>query len=116
MPNNVIRFRDAGRRKQRFSPRRRRPDLVRRCLYAAFSLIFFVTLGIQAWQYRGGLIAAVTPGCSIKGNVSPNTGERIYHAPGQSYYAETRVKLFSNERWFCTEAEAVAAGFRRARL
>ncbi len=30
-------------------------------------------------------------GCSIKGNVSIETGERIYHVPGQRYYDATRI-------------------------
>ncbi|SFB58648.1 hypothetical protein SAMN03159496_05441 [Rhizobium sp. NFR07] len=34
---------------------------------------------------------SVSPSCRIKGNVSINTGERIYHVPGQIYYEETRI-------------------------
>jgi endonuclease YncB( thermonuclease family) len=52
--------------------------------------------------------------CTIKGNISGN-GERIYHVPGQQHYAGTRIDPGRGERWFCTEAEAVAAGWRRAR-
>lgn len=52
----------------------------------------------------------------IKGNISRNTGERIYHVPGQQYYDETVVNEAAGERWFCTEAEAVAAGWRRAKV
>lgn len=55
-------------------------------------------------------------GCDIKGNVSVNTGERIYHLPGQDYYAETVIDLGYGERWFCSEAEARAAGWRRSRV
>ncbi len=52
-------------------------------------------------------------GCVIKGNIS---GERrIYHVPGQAFYPETRIDAEKGERWFCTEAEAQAAGWRRAR-
>jgi hypothetical protein len=54
-------------------------------------------------------------GCSIKGNISKNTGERIYHSPGQEYYAQTRINWFSGERWFCSEADARAAGWRKSR-
>jgi hypothetical protein len=57
----------------------------------------------------------VIAGCPIKGNISKNTGERIYHMPGQEHYAETRIDLFSGERWFCSEADARAAGWRKAR-
>lgn len=52
--------------------------------------------------------------CNIKGNVSIGSGERIYHVPGQEYYDETRISPQYGERWFCSEAEARAAGWRRA--
>ena len=54
-------------------------------------------------------------GCSIKGNISINTGERIYHMPGQEHYWETKISPQYGERWFCTEDEARAAGWRKAR-
>ena len=53
--------------------------------------------------------------CNIKGNISINTGERIYHVPGQEHYDETIISPQYGERWFCSEAEARAAGWRRAR-
>ena len=55
-------------------------------------------------------------GCAIKGNVSINSGERIYHVPGQEFYDETRISFRHGERWFCSEAEARQAGWRKARL
>jgi hypothetical protein len=67
----------------------------------------FVTLEGR-WQWP--------PGCTIKGNISPDTGERIYHLPSDAFYDRTRISLLWGERWFCTEAEARAAGWRRARL
>ncbi|WP_055087051.1 thermonuclease family protein, partial [Jannaschia donghaensis] len=51
--------------------------------------------------------------CSIKGNISDNG--RIYHLPGDRYYARTRIAERSGERWFCSEADARAAGWRRTR-
>lgn len=56
---------------------------------------------------------APVPGCVIKGNVS-RSGERIYHLPGQSHYDEVRLRPGDGKRWFCTEEEARAAGWRRA--
>lgn len=53
--------------------------------------------------------------CNIKGNVSTR-GERIYHVPGQKYYDETRISRSHGERWFCSEEEARAAGWRRSRV
>jgi endonuclease YncB( thermonuclease family) len=47
-------------------------------------------------------------GCAIKGNRN-RKGQWIYHLPGMPYYDRTRP-----EELFCTEAEAQAAGYRRA--
>lgn len=49
--------------------------------------------------------------CNIKGNVSINTGERIYHVPGQKFYAETKISPRYGERWFCSETDARAGGW-----
>lgn len=57
---------------------------------------------------------ATVEGCKIKGNIS-SKGERIYHMPGQEHYDRTRISVSKGERWFCSEAEARAAGWRRAR-
>ena len=51
--------------------------------------------------------------CRIKGNIGA-TG-RIYHQPGQRDYTATRIDPAAGEVWFCTSAEAEAAGFRAAR-
>lgn len=53
--------------------------------------------------------------CLIKGNISFDTGEKIYHLPGQKYYDSTTINPAYGERWFCTEAEAQAAGWRKSR-
>ncbi|WP_245268994.1 thermonuclease family protein [Mesorhizobium sp. WSM2561] len=53
-------------------------------------------------------------GCNIKGNISAE-GERIYHVPAQKFYSATKITETKRERWFCSEAEAVAAGWRKAR-
>lgn len=52
--------------------------------------------------------------CNIKGNISSG-GDRIYHLPGQEHYTQTRILIGKGERWFCSEAEARAAGWRPAR-
>ncbi len=51
--------------------------------------------------------------CLIKGNISSNG--RIYHVPGGKYYERTGIDESSGERWFCSEADARAAGWRRSR-
>lgn len=52
--------------------------------------------------------------CNIKGNIN-GRGERIYHVPGGGLYDDTQVSTRAGERWFCSEAEARAAGWRRSR-
>ncbi|WP_075293385.1 hypothetical protein [Pararhizobium arenae] len=52
--------------------------------------------------------------CDIKGNISINRGERIFHVPGQENYLDTKIRANYGERWFCSEAEARAAGWRKA--
>lgn len=56
---------------------------------------------------------APTGACIIKGNISGSG--RIYHMPHNRDYANTRINEGRGERWFCTEAEARAAGWRPAR-
>jgi hypothetical protein len=53
-------------------------------------------------------------GCNVKGNISYNGGQKIYHVPGQKYYWRTRVNWISGERWFCSEMAARQAGWRRS--
>ena len=52
--------------------------------------------------------------CRIKGNIN-RRGERIYHMPGSRWYARTKISPQKGERWFCSEAEARAAGWRPPR-
>lgn len=54
----------------------------------------------------------VRSSCRIKGNISGSG--HIYHVPGSEYYEQTRINTSKGERWFCSEAEARAAGWRRA--
>ena len=60
-------------------------------------------------------MASAPAGCTIKGNISISSGKRIYHMPGQTHYARTKISLAKGEKWFCSELEAQAAGWRRAR-
>lgn len=56
---------------------------------------------------------APDPACAIKGNIS-RSGQ-IYHMPHNRDYARTVINPAMGERWFCSEAEARAAGWRAAR-
>jgi phosphatidylserine/phosphatidylglycerophosphate/cardiolipin synthase-like enzyme len=50
--------------------------------------------------------------CAIKGNVN-RKGEKIFHVPGSRDYARVTI-TGAEERMFCSEAEATAAGWRPA--
>lgn len=78
-----------------------------------------------AWEYRAdrrdarttpmGNTRSAPPGaCRIKGNINAE-GTRIYHVPGSRWYDRTRVDESRGQRWFCSEAEARAAGWRPPR-
>lgn len=84
---------------------------------------------VAPWDYRaGGRAKTSTPsapvqlmdsgsqtsGCAIKGNLNKH-GECIYHVPGSRYYSRTKISPSKGEQYFCTIAEAVAAGCRAPR-
>ena len=50
-------------------------------------------------------------GCPIKGNITRHS-QRIYHAPWSPWYRKTSVDARKGERWFCSEREALDAGWR----
>ncbi len=53
-------------------------------------------------------------GCAIKGNINGD-GDRIYHTPDSPAYDDTGIDEARGERWFCTESEARAQGWRAPR-
>jgi hypothetical protein len=40
----------------------------------------------------------------------------IYHMPGQRFYDKTDIDPSKGERWFCTEDEAIGAGWRKSKV
>ena len=54
------------------------------------------------------------PGCNIKGNISHNTGNKVYHLPGMEDYESTEIDPAKGEKWFCSESDAIANGWRKA--
>jgi endonuclease YncB( thermonuclease family) len=81
----------------------------------AFDLPWEWRRGTRTVTARGAALPAAPPSadCAIKGNISRNG--RIYHMPGQTHYDRTTIRPEKGERWFCSEAEAQAAGWRRAK-
>ena len=72
----------------------------------------------KPWEWRRGKRLdpqqTTRPGCLIKGNIN-SKGNRIYHVPGANNYDDTRINANKGERWFCSKAEAEAAGWRAPR-
>jgi endonuclease YncB( thermonuclease family) len=71
-----------------------------------------------AWVYREkrwtGAEQTAPEGCAIKGNVTDKG--HIYHLPWSPWYAKVKIEAEKGERWFCSETEAAAAGWRPAMI
>ncbi|OKH19598.1 cold shock domain-containing protein [[Limnothrix rosea] IAM M-220] len=69
---------------------------------------------IRPEQSRDNANSQPTQTCNIKGNISYPDGKKFYHKPGYQDYA--KVEIFENEgeRWFCSEEEAIRAGWQDA--
>jgi len=53
-------------------------------------------------------------GCLIKGNIRRTSGTKIYHLPGCFNYERIVINESEGDKWFCSEEEAEAAGFRKS--
>jgi endonuclease YncB( thermonuclease family) len=69
-----------------------------------------------AWVYRekrwAGAEQEAPKGCAIKGNITEHG--RIYHMPWSPWYGKVKIEETKGEHWFCSEAEAISAGWRAA--
>ena len=70
---------------------------------------------VKPWDWRKGQRLATNKpaksgNCLTKGNISGSG--KIYHIPGSKWYDKTKINKGKGERWFCSEAEARAAGWR----
>lgn len=51
--------------------------------------------------------------CVIKGNIN-SSGDKIFHIPNGAYYDKTTIDQSAGEKWFCSEADAIDAGWRKS--
>ncbi len=80
--------------------------LARGLTHAEFANCFGVTVEdvvALEWEYAG----------TIKGSIT-RKGKRIYHVPGGQWYDRIKIDPAKGERWFGSEADARAAGWRSA--
>ena len=72
---------------------------------------------IEPYRWRKGERlnkVANTSECKIKGNIS-SKGIKIYHVPSGRYYSQTKINTSKGEKWFCSEGDAVTAGWRKSK-
>lgn len=56
----------------------------------------------------------LNPKCAIKGNVDPTSWEHYYHLPSCRHYYQIVLDTDMGKGFFCSEKEAVEAGFHLA--
>jgi hypothetical protein len=78
-------------------------------LSGSAALVIFRPAALQSGASAAIHFGSPLAGCDVKGNISYGTGERTY-LPGQKHYFGTRINLSKGQQWFCSEAEALAAG------
>lgn len=78
------------------------------------AVIVLFTMLLSRSRSLSPITSIAKPGCAIKGNISINTGNKVYHVRGMEDYESTVIDPASGERWFCTESEAIANGWRKA--
>lgn len=74
------------------------------------------SVSIEAQRSLGPDVTAAPPdpNCVIKGNLR-RAPSCIYHLPGGHFYDRLGMKDINARRWFCSEAEALAAGCRASK-
>ena len=87
------------------------PKTIEFCLPTSGKAVPSGRVPIDAQKILLGAVSsagAPSPDCTIKASIG--RGECIYHLPGDRWYGKMRMD--SGKRWFCTIAEAEAAGCR----
>lgn len=89
--------------------------------YSSQSTEYRETLRAASLSAKNQALGIYSPGCRstdpttdcvIKGNI--RASQKTYHLPECKNYDQTIVDESFGDRWFCTEADAVAAGYRKA--
>jgi len=88
----------------------------KRWIFAVIAAFLIAGVYIAITNHQAQVASA--PQCAhptIKGNISFTNGDKIYHVPGDRTYNLTYIDTSKGERWFCTVADAQAAGWRAPR-
>ena len=81
---------------------------------ATIATIAFFTMELRPSRSPSLIKSFTKPECMIKGNISLNKGNKVYHLPGMEDYESTIIDPAKGEKWFCTETEAIARGWSKA--
>lgn len=76
--------------------------------------IALITMQFGRSRSPSPITSITQPDCVIKGNISIETGNKLYHLPGMEDYESTVIDPARGERWFCSESEAIESGWRKA--
>jgi len=71
-------------------------------------------LYMAPWDWRAGKRLnewiSDNRGCSIKGDIEQD-GARVFHLPSDRSFEAVRIQADKGERWFCSQEEALGAGW-----
>jgi len=76
--------------------------------------IILLTMEFAPSRSLSPVASVINPQCTIKGNISHNSGRKLYHLPGMEDYQTTVIDKARGEKWFCTESDAIAKGWQKA--
>ncbi len=85
----------------------------RNILTAAFHQAQQNKIGIWSSLCREGPDQSVND-CLIKGNIDKSTYDKFYHLPNCKQYNQIIIEKDIGEGYFCSEEEAIKAGFKKA--
>ncbi|MCP2730423.1 sunset domain-containing protein [Limnofasciculus baicalensis] len=81
---------------------------------SAILTVAFLQISFARRATATGTTVPPNPSCAIKGNISHTTGNKLYHLPGMRDYNITVIDMLRGEKWFCTEAQALSNGWKKA--
>lgn len=87
-------------------------------LKAAYEQARLKKLGVYS-----GICLSLTPpispqtgiACTVKGNIDDNNQKKIYYLPDCNNYSQVIIDLSTDDQWFCSDGEAVRAGFEKSK-
>lgn len=88
--------------------------LMGRCLWVVIGGVLFLgALELADSKTPPPLTALFKKGCTIKAKVHLLKGERFYYTKEDAIYDDITVSPIKEGEWFCSVAEAEAAGWKR---